>query len=383
MIMKLFQNLFNKNHDLNEEEQQKFNSMVGEEQLPMPSTPLSQTPRDFVSSLSSLEEINKIRNLLDTREKELESGDMYLVDSQINHESAPEFESIPVQDTSVSEKNIEEPITENDLNHETYEEESSSYNKNEVSGTYEEENSYTQEDTSSQMTFESQTNETTNYGDTPQQNNYSDNLNVQEETSLSTESPELEFGSTSSEVEFTPEPESYESLDKEDQSNPLPEEILLKDNKETVPSGGIQFDIEPEEEDNDFVDLTQDSTTPLKETFSSSAMDLYLEKVSSIFGAENIISIQKEQGATSFNPTKKLLHIGIRNRDRFGHGDMNEENAWFIGQVKQLDDLKSYKMLKSEKGLKDLIKEEDSHITIISFRATPYLNSMDEFDFEL
>ncbi len=348
--MKLFQNIFNKNHELNEEQQQRFNSMVENDssQSQQP-TSLQQNPHNLVASLQSLEEINKIRNLLDKREKELETGSMYLVESEIKHQEEPEFEAISVNSNSVSEENIEESITENDLNYETYEDsepfQESEKNKKEES------------------------------------TNYSDNLNSYEETSLSSESPELTFGNNDNITTKIPQEESYEALDKEEEINPMPEELLEK--KEEEHSKGIEIDLEPDK-DSDFIEFDSLNTKKtVEEDILSPEMDLYCEKIKTIFGEENFFARIEEENKTSYNSNKKLLHIGIRQKENFGQGNTLEENAWFIGHIKQLEDLKSYKMLRSEQGMKDLVKEDPSFVTIISFRGTSFLNSLEEFDFEL
>ena len=40
-------------------------------------------------------------------------------------------------------------------------------------------------------------------------------------------------------------------------------------------------------------------------------------------------------------------------------------------------------MLRSEQGMKDLVSEKEQFVIIISFRATSFLNSIDDFDFNL
>jgi hypothetical protein len=326
--MKLFQNLFNKNHDLNEEEQHKFNSMVGEDAKYDNSISL----RDSITQLSSLEEINKIRNLLDTREKELESGNDFLVESEIKHSETPEFEEIGgTPQKEYTEEYVEEPITENDLNSQTYQDSSSS-------------------------------------------TEYTDSLNQFEEKTLSKDSNDLAFGETEDSVK---EDTEYDDLDREEQSQPMPDEMLIKEESST---DGIELDIETESSDADFLDIDSISNS---ESDMPAEAELYLENIKAVFGEENIMSQIEDKNSTTYNPNKKLLHIGVRQHSSFGHGDALQENAWFIGQVKQLEDLKSYKMLRSEQGMKDLVVEKEHVVVIISFRATSFLNSINEFDFTL
>ncbi|MCA9496341.1 MAG: hypothetical protein KC589_05345 [Nanoarchaeota archaeon] len=63
---------------------------------------------------------------------------------------------------------------------------------------------------------------------------------------------------------------------------------------------------------------------------------------------------------------------------------VEDENAWFITRIKKLEELKKFKMLKSEAQEKDLVWIRDDYPTIlISFRTTNSLENQDDFPFPM
>ncbi len=353
--MKIFNKFFKKDHDLSFEEQEKFQNMIntGNSENTY-SDDLSESFNfEFaISRLSSFEELNRIRNLLDKREKEIESGTSYLVDSEIKNSDVPDFEeSIPIKSNSVTEMNIEEDITEDDLNNETYED-----------------NSYKPDEIKDDLTYND------------------DKLNQFEENNLEKESPELNFDSNENLIDKKEDSFDYDELDKEDDRVEIPNEIL--EESEEPQKGKIKFDLEDEQEDKDFVEL--ESVQPAKNVESvvddkfSIESDMFYSKVKDIFGEENIVKKVEESSNLDLIKNKKVLHLGLREKNKFlEESNMIEENTWFITHIKQLDDLKNFKMIKSDKGMKDLLWDRGDYAIIISFRATTFLTSIEDFDFEI
>lgn len=113
--------------------------------------------------------------------------------------------------------------------------------------------------------------------------------------------------------------------------------------------------------------------------------ELFLDKLKELFGEDNIFVNVQENSSIESLKDKKVLHIGLRQKYAFGLDSTSpqEENKWFITTIKQLDDLKNFKMLRSEEGIKDLVWDRGDFAILLSFRSTNLLNSVNEFDFEL
>lgn len=111
---------------------------------------------------------------------------------------------------------------------------------------------------------------------------------------------------------------------------------------------------------------------------------LFLKHVIEVFGEQNVFSIIEEKLGLDYLKGKPVLHIGIRNKDFFMQDvPVSEQNYWFVSFVKKVENLKNFKFIRSEEGMKDLVWERDEGFILISFKATQYLQSLDEFDFEL
>ena len=163
----------------------------------------------------------------------------------------------------------------------------------------------------------------------------------------------------------------------------------LQDNESYESSNEDKHNFEVEEVD-DYKTLEDNFEDKFEEVDSiedefSIQKELFLDKLKELFGEDNIFVNVQENSAIESLKDKKVLHIGLRQKYAFGLDSTTpqEENKWFITTIKQLDDLKNFKMLRSEEGIKDLVWDRGDFAILLSFRSTNLLNSVNEFDFEL
>lgn len=262
-------------HDLSEEEQEQLNSMMNS---PSPSENSTFEIIEYIKSITTLHEINKLRNLLDMQEEVL---------------------------TGIHPVDKEEKISNNIQTH-----------HNESSFTIEEETK------------------------TPQ--------DISQDTTQPLE-----------------ENETYES------SNPQKHEFEIEevDDYKTI---------------DDTYEEPVEEIQEIEDEFSIQK-ELFLDKLKDLFGEDNIFVNVEENSEIESLKNKKILHIGLRQKYAFGVDTTTpqEENKWFISTIKQLDDLKNFKMLRSEEGIKDLVWDRGDFAILLSFRSTNLLNSVHEFDFDL
>ncbi len=142
---------------------------------------------------------------------------------------------------------------------------------------------------------------------------------------------------------------------------------------------------ETQDEDDEFATIDEISSKQNEEIdrFFSEAQENYNELVN-IFGKENLFKNVEDESSLSVANGKPLFQVGFREKDAFkSKDDAKLQNSWFIANIKQFSKLKSFKMLRSDEGMKDLICEMEGGVMILSFRATDFLDSKKSFDFSL
>lgn len=148
-----------------------------------------------------------------------------------------------------------------------------------------------------------------------------------------------------------------------------------------------EFEIEKVDDYKTIEDDYAEPTEEIQETKDEFSIqkELFLDKLKDLFGEDNFFVNIEEKSEIESLKGKKILHIGLRQKYAFGLDTTTpqEENKWFISTIKQLDDLKNFKMLRSEEGIKDLVWDRGDFAILLSFRSTNLLNSVNEFDFDL
>lgn len=174
--------------------------------------------------------------------------------------------------------------------------------------------------------------------------------------------------------------EVEEDLPKEEKE-PSKDDIKEESNKKEP----VEFEVEEVEtyKEIEEPDEISEKENPVIEDEFETQTSLFYDKVKEIFGEENMFSRVEEESNLDILKGKKVFHIGLRQKSAFGQEtSIKDENSWFITTVKQLDDLKNFKMMRSEEGIKDLVWDRGDYAILLSFRATTILSSIDEFDFE-
>lgn len=306
--MSLLRNIFGRREEvLSQEELEQYEEENIDSEIKNP-----HTIEDIVRSLTSIEEINRLRNFLDKRERELTGN------YNLHKPESPVEEDLGIDEYEVEEvETVVEPpkelLEEPSIPDKSYEE----LKKEEIQY-----DSYQKQD-------------------------------------------DIEFGDEDISDEIV-EPE-------------FDEEPYL-DNTNTNSIDTTQLE---KHDDPDFVEIGEDHVALNSDSFSIES-DLFFQKITDIFGKHNC-SKQIVYGRFLTGIGKKdLFQIGIYKSESFMDNiSIEEQNTWFITQIKQLEELKNFKVLNSKEGVKDLIWEKDkNHAIIISFKATQFLNE-NKFDFTL
>lgn len=321
---------FRKKDTLTEEEKEKFTQLLSNNQEESSENQKQFDIFTYVKSLNSIHEINKIRNLLDEQEKQLTQDTNSYVDDysqDVYEDIKEEGVDTPTNNIEIEEvdsyKNIEENSSQNSQRDNSINQDS--YNKNP------EDNSHNSEEVSSidQDSYKENSEDNSKEVNSIDQDSYNDNS---EDNSLNPENIHIE------------EVDSYKDIEEENIYEKEP----------------------PQQQDDEFT----------KETTK-----LY-QKIKEIFGEENVFTTTVENSQIEVIKNKKTFHIGIRDKNSFDkQNTTQDENQWFIKGIKQLENLKEFKIIRSEEGIKDLLLERGDYAILLSFKATNILSSKDSFDF--
>lgn len=161
------------------------------------------------------------------------------------------------------------------------------------------------------------------------------------------------------------------------------QENIEKENSPKNTEKKIEIDEEEYDLDEDFIEFEDDEVKVSEDSFTIKT-DLFFQKICQIFGNHNT-SKQFIYGRFFAGLGKRdIYQIGIFKSEAFDSNEsIEEQNSWFISQIKQLEELKNFKVLNSKDGLKDLIWDVDGkNAIIISFKSVQLLNER-KFDFYL
>ena len=182
------------------------------------------------------------------------------------------------------------------------------------------------------------------------------------------------------------EQEDYPSIETQEIDEQEEEEPPKKQETPEVKLEEVQTYKEIEEEplvkEEEEEDKNQPQHTSSIEDEFETQTSLFYDKVKNLFGEENMFYRSEEESQLNILKGKKVFQIGLRQKSAFGEDNTKEENSWFVTTIKQLDELKNFKMMRSEEGIKDLVWDKGDYAILISFRATSLLSSTDEFDFD-
>lgn len=304
--MSLLKNLFGRREEiLSQEELEQLDDQ--EEEIKNP-----HTIEELIASLKNQDEINRIRNFLDKRERELTGNFNLHKPKEDNFKEEIQIDNYKEEIIEPPKELLEEP-------------------KNPISSINEIKKSYTAKES------------------------------IEKE-----EEKEIQFNQKKENIQIE-EPE-------------FEDEYL----ENTLPKTKIDTsELEKEEIDTDFLEIEEKEILINTDSFEIES-DLFYQKISEIFGKHNC-SKQVMYGKFLTGIGKKdILQIGVFKSESFTEDiNIDEQSSWFISQIKQLEELKNFKILNSKEGIKDLIWDKDkNHAIIISFKVTQFLNE-NKFDFSL
>lgn len=324
--MSLLKNLFGRREEvLTEEEMEHIddNSEFEDQEVKNP-----HTIEDLVRSLNTQDEINRLRNLLDKRERDITGNyDLHKVEEEKSHYDL-------VQD--IRKVNYEEKIVEPEFN---------------------EEKTKTRE--------------------------YDEPKNPEKSfEEINQRKVNLDFNKNE-DISFQSQEDNEEENNKVIEPDFLEEEDYIDD---SIINKGSKIDttqLEKEKEDKDFLEIDEKQVNLNEDTFPMEA-DLFYQRVCDIFGNHNCSKKQVYGRFLSSIGKRDLFQIGVYKSEAMGEDvSIEEQSSWFISQIKQLEELKNFKVLNSKDGLKDLIWDKDEkNAIVISFKAVQFLNE-NKFDFTL
>lgn len=106
-----------------------------------------------------------------------------------------------------------------------------------------------------------------------------------------------------------------------------------------------------------------------------------INKLRDIFTDENMFFKESKQINYEILKGEEVTCIGIRKKEAyFNWESVSEQSAWFISEIKKFNELKNFKVIRSEEGIKDLVWNKERPI-IISFRSVNHLPNQDNFIF--
>ncbi|MDA3855327.1 MAG: hypothetical protein PF569_03650 [Candidatus Woesearchaeota archaeon] len=325
--------LSKENHELSEEDKVKLSTILKgddkekEVEEEVPSSPITKVVESGNLELESIveklnfSEIKQLRLLLDKKEGTLSTH----YENSEEDNSPEEYISVEKSNNQVEEIEIEEPITDDDLDKEKIED---------VEDTH---------DISNEEPFEIQE---------------IDDVNKIEE----------EFSTTKDDVE---EPKVDENL------NEIEIETTSKENNEVI----IEETSTKEEEKESQSDV-EDDVFEIKEDHPIHEKYI-LDKIKDIFGRENVFEKIDTKSKHEIINGKNIQYIGIRKLDAFEKNETTlDQNAWFIRNIKKLVELKKFKMVESNPSLKELMLENENNPVLLCYKATQLLKSPEEFNFD-
>ncbi len=177
--------------------------------------------------------------------------------------------------------------------------------------------------------------------------------------------------------------ERYESKDRFDEDYKKVLGNITKIAVEEPNFNKSSFDEKSKEIEQEYINISVDDYDKKAQINDKELKDLVLEEIESIFGKENVIFRIKDDFRIDQLRGKKVHCIGIRAKGAFDDLSFNDEKQgkWFIGNIKNLNNLKDFKMLESSPVLKVLVSDKKDYSILITYKSTSMLISKEGFDF--
>ena len=106
-----------------------------------------------------------------------------------------------------------------------------------------------------------------------------------------------------------------------------------------------------------------------------------INKLRDIFTDDNLFFKESKKISYEILKGKEVTCIGIRKKSAyFTEESISEQNSTFISEIKKFDELKNFKVIRSEDGIKDLVWNKE-HPVLICFRTVNLLPNQDFFSF--
>lgn len=129
-----------------------------------------------------------------------------------------------------------------------------------------------------------------------------------------------------------------------------------------------------EEEKEEYLELEGENNN--NETFTQN--EIIADEMKALFSKENIFVKTTRNSEHEVLDGKTLTQINVFDNFSDMNTSVSEQNSWFVSNIKKLSELKNFKILKSEEGVKDLVWEKDEPV-MICFRANNVVNNIEEF----
>ncbi len=108
---------------------------------------------------------------------------------------------------------------------------------------------------------------------------------------------------------------------------------------------------------------------------------IIINKLRDIFTDDNLFFKESKKISYEVLKGKEVTCIGIRKKSAyFTEESISEQNSTFISEIKKFDELKNFKVIRSEDGIKDLVWNKE-HPVLICFRTVNLLPNQDFFSF--
>lgn len=107
-----------------------------------------------------------------------------------------------------------------------------------------------------------------------------------------------------------------------------------------------------------------------------------INRLRDIFSDENLFYRVSTKINYDILNGKEVTCIGVRRKDAYYNWQsISEQTAWFISEIKKVNEVKNFKIIKSEDGIRDLVWNKDEHPILICFKSVELLPNQDEFNF--
>ena len=385
-MRRLINNLFGKDQELSDEEKEHLENLVDDSSENSEDNRVSfEDVAEYVASLKSIYELNRVRNLLDAQERYIDTDD---ISGDRGEEKSyyEDFEKLRKQEKTLENSSSNSGVVGgvegiDNVSVERSEDGKSKDDKvisNKVGG----------DEFDKERVEDDYKGDNKIYDDKGREITVED-VGVEEVGSKSvnkgssTEGSKDESKGGKDKIEKVDEDSNkFENVEEDEDRVSVDEVNKVMANKKDEVSEGA-------EKDTKWVDIEKtDSSYKVEEEIGRELYDKgdrVADELRDIFGVENIFVTTSNNSNLDVLKGKEIFHIGIRNENsQGGNFSVAQENSWFVSGVKRLSFLKNFKMIRSEESVKDLVWEIDSNKAIVlSYRSVTLLDEDGSFDFTL